>query len=314
MKARLFCKTGILSGKSIDFRDAVTIGKDAESDLVLDTPVISSAHARIFFDKKSGCYVLEDLRSRNGTKLDGVKVSQKEKLGPLHVITFAGQFDFIFQAVDRSMSTTQKRETPATAQIVEQEKPIDWAGGASGSRTMIDQEIIVPPKLPDLEMSGSKGLPDQLRQRTMNGNEAMTLARKPDQSTAPAIKPESNGTAMTAESPRSVPKLRTRSDLDTAPAVMFLDVAVADGNKQTFRLQEGENLIGRTPGCAIRINDPSLSRQHALLTVKAGKAMLRDLESRNHTYLDKKLVTAEVEVRPQMKIRFGTVEAMIRTE
>lgn len=302
MKAKLYCKTGILSGKSIEFGESATIGKGAENDLEIDAPFISNKHARIYFDKKESCFFLEDLRSRNGTKLDGMKVTQRERLGALHVITFPNNFDFIFQSVDAG--NAQKREAmPArnseerrsrksfdvdADEASKEEKKEPPFVPATG-RTILDQEVIAFPNLTDLDKQFSRDSLDREAKRTVR-DEMHTVE--------PIILSDKNITASTANR--------------GTPPTFELEVKIAGKEVLTFRLREGENLIGRSQQCPICIDDPSLSRQHALITVKTGKVTLRDLESRNHTYFDKKLITTEVEVSPEMKIRFGTVEAVIR--
>jgi len=305
MKAKLFCKTGILSGKSIEFDESATIGKGAENDLELNAPFVSNKQARIYFDKKENCYFLEDLRSRNGTKLDGMKVAQKEKLGALHVITFPNNFDFIFQAVDagnapkreaapvRNAEERRPRKTPdVDAEVATQEKRKDPLFGPVTGRTILDQEVIAFPNLTDLDKHFSHDRSDQDVKRTVPGEMPAV---------APVFRSDKNTTASMAN--RGTP---------STPPPFELEIKIAGKEKQALRLREGENLIGRSQQCPICIDDPSLSRQHALIIVKAGKVTVRDLESRNHTYLDKKLITTEVEVRAKMKIQFGTVEAVIR--
>jgi hypothetical protein len=51
-------------------------------------------------------------------------------------------------------------------------------------------------------------------------------------------------------------------------------------------LREGENLIGRTPDCAVRIDSPQVSRHHARIRVHAGRATVEDLGSKNGTFVD----------------------------
>jgi pSer/pThr/pTyr-binding forkhead associated (FHA) protein len=304
MKAKLFCKTGILSGKSIEFGESATIGQGAENDLELNSPFISNKQARIYFDKKESCYFLEDLRSRNGTRLDGMKVTQKEKLGSLHVITFPNNFDFIFQVIDagnapkmesvsaRSAAERRPEKTPdvdADAAIQEErEKPLF---GPPTGRTILDHEVIAFPSLTDLEKQLSDDRPNRDVKRTI-----------PDE--LPAVTPVSRSDKNAAAS-------TTNRRTPPTPLTFELEVRIAGNETQTFRLREGENLIGRSQQCFICIDDSSLSRQHALMTNRAGKVILRDLESKNHTYLDKKLITTEAEVRPEMKIRFGTIEARL---
>jgi VWFA-related protein len=54
---------------------------------------------------------------------------------------------------------------------------------------------------------------------------------------------------------------------------------------QRFKLQPGENLIGRNEG-SVRASDSQVSRRHALLTVEAGAVTLTDLGSTNGTRLN----------------------------
>jgi len=304
MKAKLFCKTGILSGKSIEIGESATIGKGAENDLELNAQFISSRHARIFFDKKENCYFLEDLRSRNGTKLDGMKMTQKEKLGALHVITFPDNFDFIFQVIDAGAVENKEASPPSDAESRRAKKisnsdaePIapgqgekDRLFGPATGRTILDQEVIPFPNLTDLEKPSPA---------SRFGELTSSRAGKQDQRT---------GKTIPGDAPIAAPQFQSDK---SAAAAFVLEVKAVGKEKETFLLREGENLIGRSQQCPICIDDPSLSRQHALLTIRAEKATLRDLESKNHTYVDKKRVTSEVEVGTEMKIQFGTVEAQI---
>jgi DNA-binding winged helix-turn-helix (wHTH) protein len=50
-------------------------------------------------------------------------------------------------------------------------------------------------------------------------------------------------------------------------------------------LVEGENLIGRGPEAAIRIDDSEVSRRHARIVVEGGNATIEDLGSKNGTFL-----------------------------
>jgi DNA-binding winged helix-turn-helix (wHTH) protein len=61
-------------------------------------------------------------------------------------------------------------------------------------------------------------------------------------------------------------------------------------------LSEGENVIGRDPAAAVFIDDATVSRHHARLTVAAERAMLEDLGSKNGTFvLGKQIETADLE-------------------
>ncbi len=96
MRARLFCRTGGLAGVDHQIGSEATIGRSAANSVSLGAPVISQNHARIFFDAAASAYILEDLQSRNGTRIDGIWVHGRERLGDLHVITLGEEHDFIF--------------------------------------------------------------------------------------------------------------------------------------------------------------------------------------------------------------------------
>lgn len=61
-------------GASIPLNDFLTIGRDASCQLVVNDSYVSSRHARI--ERKTGGYVLRDLHSRNGTFLNGSRITE----------------------------------------------------------------------------------------------------------------------------------------------------------------------------------------------------------------------------------------------
>ena len=96
MEARFFCRTGALAGADHRIAGSATIGRGSSNAIVVGDGVVSKAHARIAFDPAAAAWVLEDLGSTNGTRLDGVPVSGRERLRDLHVVTLGGRHDFIF--------------------------------------------------------------------------------------------------------------------------------------------------------------------------------------------------------------------------
>ncbi len=68
--------------------------------------------------------------------------------------------------------------------------------------------------------------------------------------------------------------------------------------------------IGRSPENVIVLPDQEVSRKHAELTMEGDKLMLKDLKSKNGTYLydGKKFqqVSDSVEVKPNSVVKFGT--------
>jgi pSer/pThr/pTyr-binding forkhead associated (FHA) protein len=66
----------------------------------------------------------------------------------------------------------------------------------------------------------------------------------------------------------------------------------------------GETLLGRDPAVQIVLDDPQVSRQHASIQADAGAAILRDLGSRNGTYVNGDRID-EVELQPGDQISLG---------
>src|SRR5687767_13025458 len=67
--------------------EAVTIGRDAECTIRLDSPYVSRAHARV--ELRDGAAVLVDLGSRNGSFLNGARVAGVVPLHDADVIKIA---------------------------------------------------------------------------------------------------------------------------------------------------------------------------------------------------------------------------------
>jgi hypothetical protein len=76
------------------------------------------------------------------------------------------------------------------------------------------------------------------------------------------------------------------------------------------RLLEPEHLVGRAPSCALHINERYVSAQHALLRWTGQRWEVKDLGSRNGTFLDGLRLKAAEEhvIRPGTCVAFGKTE------
>jgi DNA-binding NtrC family response regulator/pSer/pThr/pTyr-binding forkhead associated (FHA) protein len=72
-------------------------------------------------------------------------------------------------------------------------------------------------------------------------------------------------------------------------------------------------LIGRGEPADVALSDPSLSRRHAEVTNDRGVLWLRDLGSRNGSFVNGERVDGEIELRSGCELRFGGVLAQVRT-
>jgi len=83
-------------------------------------------------------------------------------------------------------------------------------------------------------------------------------------------------------------------------------IADIEGRRQEFLLKEGTNVIGRDVGCDITLLAKSISRRHVVCTVQGQRIFLRDLGSRNGTFVHEQSVQ-EAEVKPGDPVRLGRV-------
>ena len=316
MPARLFCEIGELAGSHFLIDREATIGRLKQNEITLHPTFISGEHARIYFDKEENSYVLEDLGSSNGTMLDGMVVNEPIRLGRLHVITFADQFDFIFQTLSEALARriVTGAASPSTPRG-EGEKT--WVGdaflpmppiaaaspGEATEKTLTGDVFEATPPL------AAEKTPDEL-EKTHVGAFFGDLPPLPEQQD-PREK-----TLIENVFPVTPPLAATDTDsgddeavVGASPAdqpVSFeLEVTMPDGTRQVFLLKEGNNVVGRESTRAIALLDASVSRDHALVTVRGGQVFLKDLASKNGTFVEGKKLTDEVELLPEITVNFG---------
>jgi DNA-binding winged helix-turn-helix (wHTH) protein len=95
---------------------------------------------------------------------------------------------------------------------------------------------------------------------------------------------------------------------DETSAFLLLPV----GASGEFRLREGENLIGREPGGLVCLASATVSRCHALVVVSGYEAMVRDLESKNGTFVRGDRVAGSTKIRDGDELRIGSVRFVLR--
>jgi len=83
--------------------------------------------------------------------------------------------------------------------------------------------------------------------------------------------------------------------------------------ERTFRLEEGENLIGRHPSSTVWLDSSSVSRRHARITVDSTnrRVVLEDLDSTNGCVVRGATVDGPVELADGDAITVGSVELKV---
>lgn len=153
MRARLMARYGPDRGAEAEIGAEATIGRAADSTLQLTAPEVSQHHARIRWDGERGCYLLEDLGSLNGTRLDGEPVERPERLGRLHLVSFGGVSECFFVELEHGGEEPDAVEPakPGSRTAVDGEAPTlpaalrRAAGGAEGTR--VDQAPVALPSV-----------------------------------------------------------------------------------------------------------------------------------------------------------------------
>jgi pSer/pThr/pTyr-binding forkhead associated (FHA) protein len=89
---------------------------------------------------------------------------------------------------------------------------------------------------------------------------------------------------------------------------MDIRLVVLQGEHQgrEIPLPETIFLIGRDDQCHLRPHCPRVSRKHCAIATWAGKVRVRDLQSRNGTYLNGERIQGEAVVRNGDQLRVGT--------
>lgn len=105
---------------------STVVGRDDNCDLTITSPAVSRFHARIFQEQSR--YFVEDLKSRNGTSLNGRRISAKEVLHDGDLIDFS---------TNRFVFYSQTSLDEATGQWTGRKEPVRISGDQSDSDASI---------------------------------------------------------------------------------------------------------------------------------------------------------------------------------
>lgn len=104
--AQIIAEEGNLSGQRWTLHQSNVIGRDASCDIVIADRQVSRQHARISMTDKG--VVLEDLNSKNGTNLNGIKIHEPTILEDGDEIRIAIAQKFIFLSSDATLPLDQR--------------------------------------------------------------------------------------------------------------------------------------------------------------------------------------------------------------
>jgi phosphoserine phosphatase RsbU/P len=144
--ALLRAMNGTSAGKLFPLGDSAVLGRHPDCDIVLDVGAVSRQHARI--TKSGDDYLVEDLQSRNGTFLNGVRVEGQAKLSENDEVKICDLvYSFHFQPPEESADTSQ---TLDAVEMIDDEKTasgstimskLDVSTGSTSLRLAVNPEV-----------------------------------------------------------------------------------------------------------------------------------------------------------------------------
>ncbi len=76
-------------------------------------------------------------------------------------------------------------------------------------------------------------------------------------------------------------------------------------NNIKFSLNKGENIIGRSDGVEIFLDDVTVSRKHCSIVINENNLFIEDFDSTNGIYLNHNLITKKEILKSGDKIQIG---------
>jgi ABC-type multidrug transport system ATPase subunit/pSer/pThr/pTyr-binding forkhead associated (FHA) protein len=326
--ARLTIKTGTDSGKVVELgQGELVIGRSAPAGLIINHPEVSRRHARLVFQQ--GNYLLEDLGSSNGTFVNGQQIRGAHQLENGAEIQLGSQVRLLFS------------QPPAEGRTVVQTSAagVQSLQGGQFDRTMVDSDLTagavqtsivseIPPTLL-VTVAGQ-----ETRTYTLTKSR-ITLGRADDNDIVVAspivsrhhatlertsqgyeihILPGVINTLTCQGVPVKERQLLNHADVlridSELPGMMVSMTYQAPSQATTgisaIQFGDKEKLtFGRDPGNDIILDNPRVSRFHALVTRVGRRYYVTDLRSSNGTFVNDQRVQGNVWLNPQDTIRIG---------
>jgi pSer/pThr/pTyr-binding forkhead associated (FHA) protein len=267
---RLVCLT---DGREYTIATTLVFGRDAGSDVVVESTQVSRRHAEIA--ASAGGYLLTDL-STNGTYVNGQRVQGSRTLARADMIRIA-DYEFRFYADAAPAAVTPRSVTPLPSAPPEAPASPVAHPPIPVSTPMSSGPIPTPLKPP---VGAANRLND-----TMHG-----------QSFRPTPTPATPPPVVSAKTPPG------------PMASLLVRSGVMKGTRLPIRVPVVN--IGRADYNDIVLADESVSTAHAKLQRREGVWTLVDLGSTNGTFVDGEQVKGEVPLGPGATIRFGQVSTM----
>ncbi len=88
----------------------------------------------------------------------------------------------------------------------------------------------------------------------------------------------------------------------------------ADGSEMKLQVGAKPLVLGRGLEADIRVEDDEISRSHCAIWMDGDKFLIKDLRSRNGTYVNDRLISWETELLPGDRVRIGHFQLVFEVE
>ncbi len=327
--AKLIVLEGPSPGEEIEItQPEMVVGRDASSDLVIASPMVSRRHARLFQSEDG--YWIEDLGSSNKTYLNGQPLTSPQRLHSGDAIQLGSAIRLSFvQLIEPGtlpQATLMEAAPPANAQTTLEPglKPAAWDQPA---------HILV-------SVAGSPPVSHPLNKATLS------LGRLPDNDIVVPSPIVSGHHAVIERGPlgyrlRLQPNTTNPLFYQGAPVSGELDLhdgdilrigsqeagmqitllfqwsaeAIFRSQSQNIAFGEKNRLqIGRDPANDIQLNVPTVSRYHAMVERLGQRYRVKDLDSSNGTFVNDVRISTETWLQPGDSIRIGPYRFVLEAD
>jgi pSer/pThr/pTyr-binding forkhead associated (FHA) protein len=278
----------IENGKRLEatLGDTATIGTSSENTIVVQRDGVSRRHARIT-QHRDGHYVLEDTDSRNGTWVNGERIS-RTRLRHLDVITLGKDVELVFM----------QREAPAVTDSQRPIRPVEPPKAEEDDAPITALLVRPPPFLP----------PERpVQQQEGNLPETVLLGFRevgPPPSIQQDLSEHDTGTRAPTD-PETVLAIGPAIDL---PTVYASSNAKLTGALGEFQLSPGITTVGRAPDATVRIESREVSRLHAIITMTSNGAVVEDQGSANGTSVNGAKIVGPRQLKEGDRLAFAHFE------
>lgn len=267
-------------------KDSWVIGRAEDCDLIVTEPTVGSHHCRL--TRREDGFVLEDLESRNGTFVNGVKIAPG---APVPVQR--GMRIMLGSLAEMPWPATHNR--PPSETVI---SPLVSAGGASRITIGRNPESSVPVDLPTVSWNHAVITVE-------NGRYILEDLGSTNGTSIGQLNNRIKRTVLDPGADVFLGSYKIAAAQLLSPA-RKIEIGESASTKVAFPQDKSVLEIGRDPHSDVPLEFPMISWRHARLTRAPEGIVVEDLGSRNGTYVDGLRISGKILIKPGQEIGLGS--------